>query len=345
MSRPKIDEIKLETITPLWTGNADRKCDRIQATGLIGSLRWWYEVIVRGLGGWACDPSKSECHYDANKPHGGICDACRVFGATGWKRRFGLLVRSDVNSETRNREVCATDNRPSRRDRNRNSVWYFPPGQAGNLTLRFQVAPDLPIEVLLGLLHLIERHGALGAKAQVGYGLIKVASAPTFDKGAFLKHFEKMSDPHNMGIGLPALDEFVFIASFKPGPTVSAGQVETIVNIKYDLRKTFRLNNLFSLTNDQPQALRHFIFGKEVPEKNRQACKIWISRHLNGLCRIWIWVPNDLHIEPPGVSVQRDKVVNEILSQLNALGTVGSPIQIDSVNGETKQDFLKRLVS
>lgn len=46
----------LTTLTPLWTGGVDERCDRIYESGILGSLRWWYEAIVRGLGGEACDP-------------------------------------------------------------------------------------------------------------------------------------------------------------------------------------------------------------------------------------------------------------------------------------------------
>ena len=45
--------IELKTLTPLWTGGVDKTCDRLHETGLIGSLRWWYEALVRGLGGYA----------------------------------------------------------------------------------------------------------------------------------------------------------------------------------------------------------------------------------------------------------------------------------------------------
>ncbi|MCU0527871.1 MAG: type III-B CRISPR module RAMP protein Cmr1, partial [Elainella sp. Prado103] len=45
-------EINVKTLTPLWTGGADAgKCDRIHETGILGSLRWWMEVLVRGMGG------------------------------------------------------------------------------------------------------------------------------------------------------------------------------------------------------------------------------------------------------------------------------------------------------
>jgi len=104
-------EIKLRTLTPLWTGGVDQKCDRLHETGLIGSLRWWYEALVRGLGGYACDPTgddpEARCEFDAKayeqakkdgKPEAeainaglhNVCPVCYVFGTTGWARLFQL---------------------------------------------------------------------------------------------------------------------------------------------------------------------------------------------------------------------------------------------------------------
>ncbi len=60
-------DIRIKTLTPLWTGGVDGKADRIHETGLLGSLRWWYEAIVRGLGGTACDPSEGECRFKREK--------------------------------------------------------------------------------------------------------------------------------------------------------------------------------------------------------------------------------------------------------------------------------------
>ena len=60
-------EIKIRTLTPLWTGDVDRECKSIKETGIIGSLRWWYEALVRGLGGYACDPtSDRKCIYEGD---------------------------------------------------------------------------------------------------------------------------------------------------------------------------------------------------------------------------------------------------------------------------------------
>ena len=82
-------EIELRTLTPLWTGGVDQVCDRVHETGLIGSLRWWYEALVRGLGGYACDPTSDDRCPDQD---GRRCAACELFGCTGWARKFRLRV-------------------------------------------------------------------------------------------------------------------------------------------------------------------------------------------------------------------------------------------------------------
>lgn len=104
-------EITLKTLTPLWTGGIDQTSDRLHETGLIGSLRWWYEALVRGLGGYACDPTgedpQARCKFDTDayeqaKKEGkteaeainaglhSVCPVCYLFGATGWARLFQL---------------------------------------------------------------------------------------------------------------------------------------------------------------------------------------------------------------------------------------------------------------
>ncbi len=77
-------EINLSTLTPIWTGGADGRSDRLHVTGIMGSLRWWYEVMVRSVGGNACDPGTHSCLYDPDKPYDGL--RC-VQGV--WRNRLG----------------------------------------------------------------------------------------------------------------------------------------------------------------------------------------------------------------------------------------------------------------
>lgn len=77
----------VQTLTPVWTGGIDRSSAVVHETGILGSLRWWYEGVVRGLGGRACDPTdRNRC--TANRR----CAACDLFGCTGWRRRFRIEV-------------------------------------------------------------------------------------------------------------------------------------------------------------------------------------------------------------------------------------------------------------
>lgn len=84
----------LKAQTSIWTGDANCEGKRMVTTGLLGSLRWWFEVLVRGLGGSACDPAEpnSRCP-DKNGQH---CVVCELFGCTGRARKF----RFDVLDES-----------------------------------------------------------------------------------------------------------------------------------------------------------------------------------------------------------------------------------------------------
>lgn len=88
-------EITLKTLTPLWTGGIDQTSNRLHETGLIGSLRWWYEALVRGLGGYACDPTSEDSCPDKDGKH---CAACELFGCTGWARKFRLRTLSPIET-------------------------------------------------------------------------------------------------------------------------------------------------------------------------------------------------------------------------------------------------------
>jgi len=70
----------LRAATEIWTGGADQKNDKLQPTGLLGSLRWWVEAVARGLGDKACDPT---CESMRCKGYTEACYTCRLFGLAG----------------------------------------------------------------------------------------------------------------------------------------------------------------------------------------------------------------------------------------------------------------------
>jgi CRISPR-associated protein Cmr1 len=106
-------EFKLKALTDIWTGGVEGKPDKLQLTGIKGSIRWWYEVLVRGLDGYACNPTDDSPQYkrcelkltdeekkkikhkkqliEVVKPK--ICPVCYMFGCTGWSGKFNLRIK------------------------------------------------------------------------------------------------------------------------------------------------------------------------------------------------------------------------------------------------------------
>jgi len=171
-------EVEIKTLAPLWTGGVEAgKVDRIHETGILGSLRWWYETIVRGLGGEVCDPTTPSCTYDPDKPNNGLCDACQVFGATGWRRRFRLAIMDHTQQDISSPKKISADSTINPMT-NKKPTWWLPDHpRSGNLTIHIQsLAQDFPPEVIGGLVQFVADCAAIGAKTQMGFGVIESAN-------------------------------------------------------------------------------------------------------------------------------------------------------------------------
>lgn len=185
-SRPESYEWKLRARTPLWTGNVDRKNERLITTGLLGSIRWWCEVLVRGLGGSACDPTDDD--ESKRCPAAGVsagdarhhCVVCELFGCTDWARKF----RFDVLSES-----CTPQLEPIRA----NDVFY----------LRFTPMRSVQDQewALIDLtLRLIADYGAIGGKTTLkppgpDYGLVTLEERPSLKRVPGTQVKEYVSQP------------------------------------------------------------------------------------------------------------------------------------------------------
>lgn len=161
--------------TPVWTGDADRKGERLITTGLLGSVRWWFEVLVRGLGGTACDPS--DAGNRCPDKTGTRCVVCELFGCTGWARKFRFQAL-DASGKTLASAI----------------------GKGGDFRLRFLPLRPVAAEewALLDLtLRLIAGYGAIGgrtvwkptdeparanAQHHQDYGLIELTSRPDLQR-------------------------------------------------------------------------------------------------------------------------------------------------------------------
>ncbi|MBE0448988.1 MAG: type III-B CRISPR module RAMP protein Cmr1 [Actinobacteria bacterium] len=176
--------IEIKMLTPLWTGGVDGKCDRLHETGIIGSMRWWYEAIVRALDGYTCDPtSKDHCELSGKEKteeerRKKLCPACWLFGCGGWKRRFRLDV---LASSTEPFSLSSLFYKNQRNQEEFNRWWLkqvFNKNLNDNLPIgdvKFSIQPSAGNEeIILGqvkaLISAMAQLGALGAKAQYGFG-------------------------------------------------------------------------------------------------------------------------------------------------------------------------------
>jgi CRISPR-associated protein Cmr1 len=100
----------LKALTDIRTGGVDKTEKKLHLTGIKGSIRWWYEALIRGLGYYACDPrSDNSCRLEEKKldrtkditpqVKSMICPACYVFGCTGWSSKFILRITEPSNNK------------------------------------------------------------------------------------------------------------------------------------------------------------------------------------------------------------------------------------------------------
>jgi len=162
--------IKLKTLTPIHTGGVDRKSRQVLMSGIIGSVRWWYESLVRALGGFAADPTEPATSIfdaraysrtlDVNDGLRDVCIASRLFGCTGWRRKFNMNI---------------TDNEGSA------GIWLDKP----NVEFNIELTPTKKIDeeekwLLAKTFELINRYGSIGGKTTLkppkmpDFGLVEV---------------------------------------------------------------------------------------------------------------------------------------------------------------------------
>jgi CRISPR-associated protein Cmr1 len=181
---------QFKALTDLWTGSVTLEekngqikektgPDHLITTGLLGSIRWWFEVLVRGLNGNACDPTDTKCE-DRNH-----CVVCELFGCTGWARKFRFEVLDKNGNIREARNNAETKISPQiKKDE--------------EFSLRFTPLRPICVEewtLLDATLRLIAKYGAIGGKtvfkptdesSRAGmlhhkdYGLVQIVSSRQF---------------------------------------------------------------------------------------------------------------------------------------------------------------------
>jgi CRISPR-associated protein Cmr1 len=288
-------ELRLKTSTPLWTGGVEAgKVDRVHESGILGSLRWWMETLARGMGGRVSDPTEDDRSGFDSKMYkqstasdkvgrlrdAGLCDVSQIFGATGWRRRFRLEIQDNtIPDNTTLAEIQAQCSYTSRDGKTRIPTWYFQSRpRSGNFVIRIQsLHPDFHPEIIAGLIQFVADWAAIGARPQMGFGVIEPAierfgTKTLYDRLITMAGNQSYPD-------LPSLRN-IFLAQIKPKSANLLFSEQTTFSLKYDLRRLFA----------DDRKLRHFIMG--TVEGGRMAAKIKVSRPYEpGLMRVWGWIP------------------------------------------------------
>ncbi len=319
-------KIKLRTITPLWTGGTNGQADRLHMTSIVGSLRWWYEVLVRGLNGRACDPSKHSCRYDLKEPYSGLCDVCKVFGATGWARRFRLSIKDE--SQLRPDHSHPTHislisrNYINYSGKTITPKWYLNrPPLSGHIDIQITATDQqFPVEVIGDLLQFVADWASLGAKPQMGLGVVDIDIAPPQQGQYLTTYLAQHITPVSEDNVFPSL-RYMFFA----GMSAESFPLSEAFNLKYDLRRLFQSN----------QNLRHFVMG--TVKNERQGTKIMITNPYNNntALRVWGWIPKE--VSKFGTS--REQVIAQIYAHLRTHSTINYWREFNSVRDTTQRQY------
>ncbi|MDI6851797.1 MAG: RAMP superfamily CRISPR-associated protein [bacterium] len=215
MSKSEI-RVAFETITPLWTGDAWRDNTEIRPSSLIGSLRFWFEVICyfggickkeefnNEKGRFEKDIKNDEIRkklLTSGTDFNGQVQALKelgvpipaiVFGTTGWRSLieineikliedfyFGnrLKIPHKFCFNKNNKDEVKEENDCPKRSDNNFSVFYFKiPYFWGKIEVVFRVHNEIKDSIFLPLLTFMDKYGYWGGGWNIGYGRLKVLS-------------------------------------------------------------------------------------------------------------------------------------------------------------------------
>lgn len=293
-------DFKIKTLTPIWTGDIQRKCSYLRETSIIGSLRWWFEAIVRGLGGNVCDSTgNKKCEFSLSKyregvaPENLICPACYIFGTTNWSRMFRVEICDDTYDL---REIRLATNLPTNRDCEyrpspENVKWWFKTtlgtinprvfyGRDDGIALRIVPIRVLDIDriwFIFGVIDLtlrvIEKFGSLGSHNSYGFGVIRYIPSKRINNmlRGVLRKLKDLSEERgvsniNDDTELPNL-RYAFYMTFNLQNSLQNRNIGFI--LKYMLRRYFK--------KKYNKYIARLLFGSKMQEKAKFAGKIYVS--------------------------------------------------------------------
>jgi CRISPR-associated protein Cmr1 len=212
MDNNKIKVI-FETITPLHTGDAWQESKEIRPSSLIGSLRFWFEVICyfggiclesdfdKKKGRFEKDIKNDEIKKKLSKygtDFWGQIEALKelgiplpaiIFGTTGWK---SLIEIKKINTQYNSNnyypfpigkvELEELKYKKDKEDKEITPRWYFKKGFCGKFEATFKVPEEIEETIFFPLLNFMDKYGYWGGSWNVGYGRLKVKEIEINDK-------------------------------------------------------------------------------------------------------------------------------------------------------------------
>ncbi len=212
MSKKEI-KVTFNTLTPLWTGDAWGENKEIRPSSIMGSLRFWFEIICY------FSSITSYCNYDSGKLNDNLDERkfrekifengmdfkgidkflaeckvslpSRVFGCTGWKGWVRIktiqVTTEDADYDFPIGKIKFEElkykkqyfNKKANKKKEEKEItptWYFQKGFKGTFEIIFEVEEKILETIFFPLLKFIEKYGFLGGKWNIGYGRVKVES-------------------------------------------------------------------------------------------------------------------------------------------------------------------------
>ncbi|MHA1197023.1 MAG: type III-B CRISPR module RAMP protein Cmr1 [Promethearchaeota archaeon] len=188
--------MKFFTKTPLWTGDIDQNCSTIQPMGIIGSIRWWNEAVLRSLDYFACDPTNNNKESSSFKcPTTPVnknktnyyCISCILFGTQNWRRIFQLKLQVD--------DICEDNTPVNIKPKFRTRGWYIKKGFTGRFNIKLiQLHNFFKNEFIYVPLLIASKWGSIGAKTQLGYGVFQFEKYPKIDVSNYIESLKELCE-------------------------------------------------------------------------------------------------------------------------------------------------------
>jgi len=214
-------QVTFQTITPLWTGDAWQDNREIRPSSLVGSLRFWFEVIYyfsgickkddfnKKLGRFEKEvnreklkeclakkgntfEAKIECLLEQGIPLPSI-----IFGTTNWRSLieiksieyledycFGNRLNLPVKIcvSKSNYEIKENYDCPKKSNKDWSVFYFTKPYFYGKFEVKFQIEEKILKPIFYPLLTFMDKYGFWGGKWNIGYGRLKVLEVKVDNK-------------------------------------------------------------------------------------------------------------------------------------------------------------------